>query len=110
MLGRTEAWLEAEVDRFLKKGIWKRSLDDCCGDVGGETLDEDWGGKLNDRPSSGAIDGFDSVVSEPTPDRTGRSPFCISPKYSLSTSVLRCAQLRRKRRPSSPVYRRRPYS
>ena len=37
---RTEAWLGAEVDKFLKKGIFERSLED-CGDELVEELYED---------------------------------------------------------------------
>lgn len=43
--GEMEAWWDAEVDMFLRKGIFERSLDGCDddddGEVAGDEYDED---------------------------------------------------------------------
>lgn len=59
----TSAFLGAEVERFLKKGIRESSLEGFCGGVGGFDNEES------------------NTVSEPVWDNEGVVVFGISPKY-----------------------------
>lgn len=71
----TEAFLAAEVEMFLKKGILESNLEGCC--AGEDGIDEVEDAELPLlRLAKESID-----VSEPVCDKAGVSDFGMSPKY-----------------------------
>lgn len=82
---RTEAWLGAEVDKFLKKGIFERSLED-CGDELAEELYEGWA--VEDEEVEGESEAKESELvdfllkfSASVVGREAVCSACMSPKY-----------------------------
>ena len=84
-MGDIEACADAEVERFLRKGMWEANRDDCCGVEGGveagveyvveygDVSEDEVEGERGDKLSS-------KVVSAPTCDKLGPGCLCISPK------------------------------
>lgn len=70
----TDADLDAEVERFLKKGTRDSSLEDSWGGEGGADWDED-------ELSPPWLEDESIEVSEPVRDMEGFSDLGMSPKY-----------------------------
>lgn len=86
----TEAWEDAEVERFLRNGMLVSNLDICGGDDEGEVAGDVYADDIEeeeeeeeDRDDPDWLSDwvFSNEVSEPVCDKFGPCPRCISPKY-----------------------------
>lgn len=94
-MGETMARLEAEVERFLKRGSFERIFEDELGEDGGggvymdEAMDDevDEVGELSEK----SVEDADERLAESLLDEYGPSPCLISPKYcSVSLTASSC--------------------